>query len=410
MELPPKKKSLRDRFGKLLRVGVLASHPIQYQAPWYRQLAEHVDLTVFFAHRPNSGEQGVGFGVKFTWDIDLFSGYNHVFLNNISRLPGTNRFEGCNTPGIREKIKCGSYDAFIVNGWFLKSYWQAIRACRNYCVPLLVRGDSQLVVSRSSPKHIAKRAIYPLMLRQFDAFLAVGRRNRDYLRFYSVPEEQIFDAPHFVDNLWFSRNAAAGRLRSAALRREWGATDDDVVVMFVGKLVPKKRPADIIAALRNDSPELRHCRLVFVGAGELESQLRAEAQTLYGRVAFAGFINQTALPAFYGAADVLALPSDGGETWGLVVNEAMACGIPAVVSNSCGCCPDLVQNGISGFAFDTGNINALAECLKKVVTMKTDGHDWSQDIANVLSNFTVDACTTGTLQAIRAVVRSSAAC
>src|SRR5881396_2777986 len=84
-----------------MRLGILTSHPIQYQAPWFRALAKEVDLEVFFAHRPSAAEQGkAGFGVAFEWDVDLLSGYRYRFLKNLSNKPGVDRFSGCDTPGI----------------------------------------------------------------------------------------------------------------------------------------------------------------------------------------------------------------------------------------------------------------------------------------------------------------------
>src|SRR5712691_13444340 len=112
-----------------IRLGVLTSHPIQYQAPWFRELANATDLHVFFAHRQTAAEQA-GFGAAFDWDLDLLAGYPHTFLRNVAQNPSVNHFFGCNTPEIREIIGTKRFDAFIVTGWSLKSYWQAIRACR----------------------------------------------------------------------------------------------------------------------------------------------------------------------------------------------------------------------------------------------------------------------------------------
>src|ERR1043166_1311316 len=111
-----------------MRLGILASHPIQYQAPWFRGLAQVADVTVFFAHRQSAMEQAqAGFGVAFDWDVDLLGGYRHVFLQNISANPSVNDFRGCDTPEIAEIIQREKFDAFIVNGWYLKSFLQAAR-------------------------------------------------------------------------------------------------------------------------------------------------------------------------------------------------------------------------------------------------------------------------------------------
>ena len=192
-----------------MRLGILVSHPIQYYSPWFRALAKCVDLEVFYAYKGSPGHQAdAGFGVPFEWDIDLLSGYSHSFLNNVSRKPGTSSYDGCDTPEIGEIIRARCFDAFIVCGWYLKSYWQAVRACRMNKVPVLVRGDSQLNTERSFLKRAVKQVTHRKALRHFDGCLSVGRRNREYLLHYGVPADRIFFVPHFVDNEWFAARAA----------------------------------------------------------------------------------------------------------------------------------------------------------------------------------------------------------
>src|ERR1700674_2732369 len=293
-----------------MRLAILASHPIQYQAPLFRALAEVLDLQVFFAHRQSAKEQGkAGFGVSFDWDVDLLSGYGHTFLSNVARVPGVNRFGGCDTPEIREVIRVGKFDAFIVSGWHLKSYWQAVRACRRYGTPVLVRGDSQLRTPRSPLRRIVKKLTHQVMLRQFDGFLVVGRRNREYLRHYNVPERKMFFAPHFVDNEWFGAKAEVVRNQKAEIRKGWGADEETLVALFVGKLKAIKRPQDILQALALHNPQRSTLNImsIFVGLGDMETALRELASSLGVSARFEGFKNQSELPRYYIAADVLIL-------------------------------------------------------------------------------------------------------
>ena len=163
-----------------MRIGILVSHPIQYYSPLFRELAKRADLQVFYAMKGSPKQQaGAGFGVEFEWDIDLLTGYSHTFLNNVSRQPGTDHFHGCDTPGIDGIIPRGNFDAFVTFGWYLKSHWQAIRACRRSKVPVLARGDSQLSATDSRLKRLLKYLPYRVALRQFDGFLSVGKRNRE---------------------------------------------------------------------------------------------------------------------------------------------------------------------------------------------------------------------------------------
>jgi hypothetical protein len=164
------------------RIGFLVSHPIQYYTPFFRELAQRCDLTVYFAHRQDAIGQGqAGYGVAFDWDIDLLSGYESRFLTNVARVPSTQSFAGCNTPEIADRISEGRFDAFVVPGWSLRAYWQAVRACRRARVPVMVRGDSQLAGQRGGAAGRIKGVVFPHLLKQFDACLYVGQRNREYL-------------------------------------------------------------------------------------------------------------------------------------------------------------------------------------------------------------------------------------
>ena len=438
-----------------MRLGILASHPIQYQAPWFRALAKQVDLDVFFASRPDAAEQGAGFGKSFTWDVDLLSGYRHVFLENKSENPSVNHFFGCDTPEIAEIIRAGGqpparqsgygggarsevrgqirFGAFIVTGWSLKSYWQAIRACRRQGIPVLVRCDSQLHTPRSSPGRALKQLTHRLALRQFDGFLSVGRRNREYLLHYGVPAEKIFRVPHFVDNERFARQADAIRGQRSEIRSQWRIPEDAFCVLFCGKSIPKKRPMDLVKAA--ESLVTRHSslkvHLLFAGSGELGAQLRANCNVVFDaetnqrsavtgqkspgepitdnqkpHASFAGFLNQTEIARAYVAADVLVLPSDGHETWGLAVNEAMACGLPAIVSDAVGCAPDLIEEGKTGFTFPFGNSEQLARQLETIAELKQRGHDFGPALASKLQDYSIETTVGGTMEAIETAARS----
>jgi len=385
-----------------MRLGILASHPIQYQAPWFRGLAHLADVTVFFAHRQTAQQQAdAGFGVPFEWDVDLLSGYTHHFLKNVSRSPSVNDFRGCDTPEIGDIIVREKFDAFIVNGWYLKSFLQAARACRRVGTPVFIRGDSQLGMSQSWLKRLLKEVTHRALLRQFDGFLYVGRRNADYLRHYGAAEERMFFVPHCIDNDWFAERAAAASFQQDQRRVLWGATEETLVALFVGKLAEKKRPFDLIRAVAQPGIQHEKMIVVFVGSGELEEGLRAEARKLGISACFAGFKNQSELPLFYASADVLVLPSDRNETWGLVVNEAMASGMPAIVSEAVGCGPDLIEEDVTGHTFPTADSLALAERLTKLHREKRKGHDFKPALKKKMADYSLAAAVQGTISAIR---------
>ena len=344
-----------------MRIGFLVSHPIQYYTPIFRELAKRCDLIVFFAHRQTAaGQAKAGYGVAFEWDVDLLSGYQSRFLTNVARQPSTDAFSGCDTPGIAEEIAEGRFDAFVVPGWGLRSYLQAVRACRRAKVPVLVRGDSQLASQRGGAIRLAKALIFPRFLKRFDGFLYVGQRNREYLEHYGVPADRLFFSPHCIDNEAF-------RCASDAARRTKPALDGNTArrILFVGKLIESKRPLDLLRAAALIQGHGEQVEVAFAGAGEAEAGLKQAAADAGISATFHGFVNQSELPAIYAAADVIVSPSV--ETWGLVVNEAMACGVPAVVSDAVGCGPDLIAEGRTGMIFPLDDIPALARAIEAVL-------------------------------------------
>lgn len=386
------------RSGQRLRLGILASHPIQYQAPVFRALAARCELDVFFAHRQSAQAQAqAGFGVAFDWDVDLLSGYRHWFLRNVARRPGVDHFRGCDTPEIAERVREGGYDAFLVQGWHLLCFWQAVRAGRRHGVPVMVRGDSQLGTPRGRLKQWIKAWVYPALLRQFDVCLYVGQRNREYLEHYGVPASRLFFAPHCVDNDAFA--AGAARVDRAASRAALGLSESAKAVLFVGKLLERKRPLDLLhasARLRGKGVDVQ---VVFAGDGPLRDDLAKAARELAVPTHFLGFRNQTELPEAYTLADVMALPSEASETWGLVANESLACGTPIVISDAAGCAPDLVDDGETGAVHAMGDIEQFADALMRAFAIPRH----APAIATKAETYSVNATAEGILTAAAAL-------
>lgn len=348
------------------RVGLLATHPVQYYVPWYRQLAQVLDLEVFYCHRQTAeGQARAGFGVPFEWDVPLLDGYPHRFLPNRARKPDVSSFFGCNTPDVGRIIRHGAFDAFIVHGWAIRSFWQAIIACWRSGTPVLVRGDSQLPSARPGLVRLAKRPLYRFFIPRFDAYLVVGQRARDYYVHYGAEPRRMFFTPHAVDNDFFRDRAEALRKEREHLRAAWGIPAGATVFLFVGKLSHEKRPSDFVRAVGVASRDRPGIWGLVVGDGRLRPALESQVTEAACPVRFTGFLNQTEMPKAYAASDALVLPSSS-ETWGLVVNEAMASGLPAVVSDRVGCGPDLVLRGETGEVFACGAIVELASILARL--------------------------------------------
>jgi glycosyltransferase involved in cell wall biosynthesis len=348
------------------RLAVLSSHPVQYYAPIFRELAKSVDLHVFYSFKATADQQAAaGFNHAFEWDIDLISGYNSSFLKNVSKDPGAGGFKSCDTPEISDRLKEGGFSCVLTLGWHLKSLVQGVWAAKRQGIPVMVRGDSQLTTPRRLALKLAKRAAYPLLLRTFDAALYVGVRNRDYFLHYGFPSARLFHSPHCIETDRFETGATDEA--RAALRGKLGVPDDETVLLFAGKLIPFKQPQRVVEAAGELLRAGRRVSVMVAGSGPLYEPMVATASKLGVPLRYLGFQNQTEMPSAYAASDVLVLPSTGQETWGLVCNEALASGRPIVVSDQVGCAPDLASDGVAGRTFPMGDSSALAAVVAQTI-------------------------------------------
>ncbi len=336
-----------------MRVGIVVTHPVQYQAPWFRALAAYpgIALEVLFGHRVTPREQAeAGFGVEFEWDEPLLHGYAWRFLRNSASRPSVNRFSGVDSPEIGAVLRQARFDAVIVSGWHSRLYIRAIQACLRQRIPVLVRSDSHLRASGGGWRRAAKSMLYRPLFRRFDACLAVGTWSREYFLQCGASEDRVFVVPHMVS----SRFAPLGRPRG----------DGPATFLFAGKLTEWKRPLDFLEALRLAIAQGARVNGMVAGDGPLREACEAFVRRHDLPVVFCGFLNQSLMIEAYGEASALVVPSR--ETWGLVVNEAMACGLPVFVSDAVGSHPDLVQEGRNGFVYPHENAAALASKIAAI--------------------------------------------
>jgi len=394
-----------------VRLTVVLTHPIQYYAPWFRhieRLAPDIALTVVHATEPTPEQQGVGFDRAFEWDIPLTEGYQSTTVRPAQ--PGDRvdslSFTGLDVPEIGRAIADTHPDVVLITGWYSLTLVRAMFACRRLRVPMLYRGDSHLQSGPRGWKRPLWTAKTRVLLRQFDGFLSPGQRVNEYLRWHGIPEHRIFRVPHAVDNSMFAVSAAQYQQPAAraAARRDWGIAPDAFVPVFVGKLVRSKRPVDVVRAAARLRPA---ATLLVVGSGPLGREMETTARDLGLDMQQVGFLNQTQLGKAYAVADCLTLPSDFLETWGLVVNEALATGLPCVLSSAVGCGPDLLHEGETGYLYPLGEVPALADALQKMRERSAAGYDWAPRCREVVASYSYDIMTEGLVRACRSVIKRS---
>jgi glycosyltransferase involved in cell wall biosynthesis len=348
------------------RVAVIASHVIQYQDPFFRLLAAdpEIDLTVIYGSRAGlEVYRDEDMGTSLRWDIELLAGYRSEFLRNFGFSDGYTRLIN---PGVVMKIMSGRFDAVILMlGWGSITALLAMAACRATGTPIMMFGDS----SYPPPETTIPRKIRGLFLRAVTAltsrFLVSGALNADYYAHYGADRKHFFGVPWAIDNERFANASRFEAGEREAMRARFGIRPGDVAIVFSAKLVARKDPMTLLRACAQMRQRHR-AALVFLGDGELRPALDAFVrEEQLERVTFAGFVNQTELPKYYAMCDVFVLPSLY-EPRGSVINEAMACGLPVIVSDRTGAIGDIVREGENAFVFPAGDAARLATGLDRL--------------------------------------------
>lgn len=386
---------------KVYKLAWIASHPIQYQTPLFRALAEHkqIDLTVYFCSRHGLDEShDPGFNISFAWDLDLLSGYRYRFLRNLGSGAGPDHNMGVFTPSIAS-VFFENYDAVVSSGWASVNHWITWAGAALTRTPLLLRGEANGLSGVQGIKRHLKRMALRLLFSRVAGCLTIGTLNTRYLRSLQIPDAKMFLTPYAVEN---SRFQYVRRSERTAIRRKCGITTDAPLFLFAGKLIPIKRPFDVLQAFlqaRTHQP----MAIAFAGDGVLRPALEAFAKEHnLTDVHFLGFQNQSDIPACYAMSDAFVLPSEQ-EPWGLVVNEAMCCGLPVIASESVGCVPDLVHNGRNGFTYVAGDIETLARSMTELAGSPALLDDFGQESLRIINKWTIDAAVNGIVESLACV-------
>jgi glycosyltransferase involved in cell wall biosynthesis len=349
------------------RVLLLCTHPVQYSAPVFRSWARdpRLDIQVAYCSLQGAEKQlDPGFGREIQWDVPLLEGYPWVRLPNRSPRPRVSGFFGLINPGVWALIRNGRFDAVtLFTGYVCTTFWIAIAAAKSRRIPVLFGTDAHNLDPRDGRrwKSWIKKLLWPRLFSLADVVIVPSTSAAALMRSLGIRDDRLVVAPYTVNNAWWLEQAAAAD--RAAVRARWNIPIDAGVILFCAKLQPWKRPADLLAAFaRVAKPNLF---LVFAGDGPLLEALESQAQALglAGQVRFLGFVNQSGLPETYVASDIFVLPSDY-EPFGVVVNESMLCGRPAIVSDRVGAGYDLVREGETGYVFPCGQVDALAAILR----------------------------------------------
>jgi glycosyltransferase involved in cell wall biosynthesis len=342
-----------------MKLALVITHPIQYYAPVFQLLAKEVQLKVFYTVKKRKAYDP-GFQQDIVWDIPLLQGYEYTFNEEKTVI---------------ENLVDFNPHYLLIYGWACSTHIHILTYFRNK-IPILFRGDSNLLRDTPWYQKMLKEYALKWVYAHVQTALYTGTLNKAYFKKYGLKDSQLIFAPHAIDNTRFSTYQSSSSVRNCL-----GLTPRDQLVLFAGKFTRNKNPILLLHAFLKANIPNTH--LLFIGAGSTADSLYFAAKQC-AHIHVLPFQNQKDIPAFYQACDLFCLPSDH-ETWGLSINEAMACGKAVLVSDGCGAAVDLVtpQNGA---IFKRGDINDLAAklayFLERPETLRRAGQQAALDISH----------------------------
>ena len=361
-----------------MKLAVLITHPIQYFAPVFRQLAScpGIELRVFFGS--NHGSQAAldpHFRTTFRWDSNPAEGFPLIFLSkdNIRKL---NSISGV-LLGLKAAYEINIFhpDAVLVFSYspiFIIIATLLLKISGN---KLMLRAETtDKALERSWLKDVVRSMLLKVYYKQFFSVFPIGTNSIEHYTRMGVSPERQLPALYSIDVDYFNKQVEKWIPQRSKLRAAAGISSDAYILMYCGKMFPPKDPLIIPAALAILPAEKRaNLWLIAVGDGNLRPEFEhLSSSYLDKRVIFTGFKNQSELGKYYAMADTLILPSKSGETWGLVVNEALQFGLRVIVSDKVGCGLDLARSEDGGQIFSSGNAASLAFEIEKATRNRTN--------------------------------------
>lgn len=353
-----------------MKLAIITTHPIQYYAPVFKLLHERgqIEIKVFYTWGEESQKKhDPGFNKTVNWDISLLDGYPYVWVKNTSKNPGSHNFKGIINPELPKQIELYAPDAILVYGWAYNGHLKVIRYFKNK-IPVLFRGDSTLLNEKKDVKSLFKFIFLRWVYSHINHAFYVGTNNKAYFKKYALKENELSFAPHAIDNARFQVDLST---EAQQLRSSLNIGEDDILILYAGKFEPVKNIKTLVAAFANINQANVHLLLVGNGVDEQELVLYSKTNNVK-RLHFLNFVNQSYIPAVYQACDIFCLPSIS-ESWGLAVNESMACSKAVLVSNKVGCAVDLVIPDKNGDIFEAGNVNDLTKKLTEMINKSKNG-------------------------------------
>ncbi|MBE9214509.1 glycosyltransferase [Plectonema cf. radiosum LEGE 06105] len=360
-----------------------------YRIPPFNYLAqdEEIDLTVFFFAETESRrswlveKEKIQFNYQVLWGLQLGKSYQSapVFLN----------------PDVIYQLWKQQPDVIICGGWHHFTHWLALVYAEMTKTPLLIWSESTLKDERSVS--IIKHKLRTWIINQADGYIIPGKAQKKYLLNLGAREDKIYIAANAVDSVFFTSQAQVYRQQKAICQEKLGISG--CVILYIGRLIDEKGIPELLEAFAKLSGN-KQVTLVIVGDGSRLQDYHSYCQQNHlDNVVFTGFQPQSTLPQYYGIADIFVFPTRS-DTWGLVLNEAMAAGLPVVCSDAAGAADDLVVNGGNGYLVPVGDVEKLSEALQILVEDESLREKMGLHSQEIIADYTPQKMAQGLKQAI----------
>ena len=339
---------------KKKKLAIVTTHIIQYQVPLFKKINQiGIKADVYFASRQglNSKFKDEGFNKKINWNINLLSGYNYIFSKKEKYHADDWKLSFYN---LEQYFKTNKYDAILFFGWSNILYLKTLFLAKKYNIPTILRVETNLNKDLNVLKKFLKNIFLKILFKNIDFFLYIGSLNKKFYKHYNIEDKKLYSAPYFVDNKFFHNKLKKKK-------------NNKINFLFVGKLIDRKDPLFFLRVAKRFK-NYKNIYFNLAGSGKLESDCKNfTKQNNLTNINFLGFKNQKELRKIYSKNDFLIITSKY-ETWGLVINEAMASGLPVIGSRNCGATHDLVKNNTNGYVYK--NFNDLTKIILKIIKTK----------------------------------------
>jgi glycosyltransferase involved in cell wall biosynthesis len=392
-----------------IRLAIVVSHPIQHFVSLYRALASRTELQikVFYAARIGvNAYYDQEMAATIQWAGDPLSGYESEFLPGSERIVEAGFFS-IDNPGVGRRLAAFNPDAVMVYGYAQLTQLRVFAWSRWRGVPLLMTGDGDNSARPAGPREALRKFILRRFLRQIGAFLTVGDQNEAMLKDLGVAKERMFRAPLSIDEGVFADFGTRRAKERARVRALLGFLDEDVVLLYAGKLIHRKRPQDLVEAwarlaARDAGGKIA---LLYCGDGPAKPDLIRAIEATGAPASVVGFINVDLLPAYYCAADILVHPSER-DPHPLICSEAACIGLPMILSDRIGAigATDIARDGENALVYRCGDIDALDAAILRLSEDAALRRQMAHNSRAIYAEYSLSVTVEGILRALRAVL------